>query len=224
MTAHLALHELIQRSSGSGGPALLGLVGPPGAGKSYAACRVAETLTTAGVCAAVLPMDGFHLSNRQLEDLGRGSRKGAPDTFDVAGLVALLRRVAEDPGEPVYCPDYDRELHEPVAARIRIGSGTRVVVVEGNYLLLDDGPWAGVREWLDAIWYLDAPAQLREQRLVDRHIAGGQSEAGAKEWAQRVDGANAELIAATRSSADLVIDSRELAEQLEQFRRRAPGL
>lgn len=217
MTAHQALTALARHASDSGRTAFLGVAGPPGVGKSYTATRVAETLNAAGVSAAVLPMDGFHLSNRQLERLGLRASKGAPETFDVAGFVALVERIAAGPSEPVYCPDYDRELHEPIAGRIRVEPGTQIIVTEGNYLLFD-GAWSAVRERFDGSWYLEAPAALREQRLIARH-SRGRTAAEAREWVRTVDGPNAELIATTRDRADLIIDSRELDAQLAHFSR-----
>src|SRR3954462_5254323 len=117
-SARLRAHELIQRS----GRALLGLVGPPGAGKSTLAAALQAEFAKV---AQVVPMDGFHLSNAELERLGRRSRKGGPDTFDSAGYVALLRRLlVQADEEVVYAPEFRREIEEPVAGALPIHART----------------------------------------------------------------------------------------------------
>lgn len=192
--------SLLPAASGPG-RALLGITGPPGAGKS----TLAEALVTAlAPTAALLPMDGFHLPQARLRALGRRDRMGAPDTFDVAGFVAALGAVRESSSE-LLLPGFDRRVEEPVPDAITIPAAARLVVVEGNYLLLDDGDWAGVRELLDEVWYVDPPAELRLERLLARHVAHGKSPAQASAWVQRSDEANAACIAATRHRAHLVV-------------------
>jgi pantothenate kinase len=157
--------------------ALLGLAGAPAAGKSSLAKRlVAGVNTRLGPdTAAYVPMDGFHLANAQLDRLGLRGRKGAPETFDVDGYVALLRRLRSVRERPVYAPDFARWLDEPVAAGLVVPPGTRLVLTEGNYLA-DDGPgWVEIRDLLDDLWYVDAPWPLRERRLLHRHVRGGRS-------------------------------------------------
>lgn len=182
---------------------LLGLTGPPGAGKS----TLAEALAAHhGPRAQVLPMDGFHLANAELQRLGRASRKGAPDTFDAAGFVALLARVRrQNAGDAaVYAPAFHRDIEEAVAGSIAIRAETTLVIVEGNYLLLDDGNWAGVRPLLDACWYVGGDDDLRLARLVARHEAFGRSPTDARAWVAGTDEPNARRIAATRPYADHV--------------------
>jgi pantothenate kinase len=179
---------------------LLGLAGAPAAGKSTLAVRLVEGVNRrmgAGF-AAYLPMDGFHLSNAQLELLGRRNRKGAPDTFDVHGYLALLERLAKETEHPVYVADYDRKLHEPVAARLVMQPGTRLVVTEGNYLASDDPGWREVRSFLRELWYVDASDAVRETRLTERQLAGGRSVAEARAWVERNDRPNGETVKATR--------------------------
>ena len=159
-------------------------------------------------------MDGFHLSNRQLEELGLRSRKGAPETFDIGGLLALLIRLRGDDRSVTFAPDYDRDLHEPIGARRRFDVDTDVVIVEGNYLLHDQDVWGDVRPLLDFAWYLDAPDLLREERLVARQVAGGRSQVEAETWVAQVDRPNAAAIARGRSRADRVLDSRNLDVEL----------
>lgn len=185
------------------GRTLLGIVAPPGAGKSTFAAGVAAALSDQAV---VVPMDGFHLANAQLQRLGRAHRKGAPDTFDSAGYVSLLRRLrAPVPDETVYAPEFRREIEEPVAGAIAVGPEIRLVITEGNYLLLEDAPWSGVRPLLDEVWYLDLDAATRVERLVQRHVRHGRSVEAAREWVAATDEPNARRVEATRHRADLTI-------------------
>lgn len=187
----------------AGGRRVLGLVGSPGAGKSTLAQALLETL---GDVAQVVPMDGFHLANVELARLGRAGRKGAPDTFDAAGYVALLRRLrGQRPGEIVYAPEFRREIEEPVAGAIAVLPATRLVITEGNYLLMDEGPWSEVAGLLDDSWYVDVDDDLRRQRLIERHMRFGRDLAAARAWAEQTDEPNARRIAATRSRAAAVI-------------------
>lgn len=181
---------------------LLGITGAPAAGKSTAAVAVVErTVARWGAgAAAYVPMDGFHLANRQLDRLGLRGRKGAPETFDSWGFATLIARIAA--GREVFAPDFDRDVDEPVAGAIRISGEERLVVVEGNYLALDRDGWAAARSYFDALWYLDAPAGVRLPRLVARHVAGGRDLVSAEAYARDVDEANAELVARTRSRCD----------------------
>ena len=197
-SARIRVRDLIKRS----GRTLLGLVGPPGAGKStLAAALLAEFADVA----QGLPMDGFHLANVELERLGRRGRKGAPDTFDGAGYVALLRRLlvqADD--EVVYAPEYRREIEEPIAGAIPIHARTQLVITEGNYLLLDDGAWAQVAGLLDEVWYVDVDDAVRLRRLTQRHQQFGRSAEDAAAWVAGTDEPNARLIEASRARASFV--------------------
>jgi pantothenate kinase len=189
------LQQLLAR----GQRCLLGLVGAPGAGKSTlaAALQAAHPLTS-----QVVPMDGFHLANVELARLGRAGRKGAPDTFDAAGFVALLQRLrAQAPGEVVYAPEFRREIEEPVAGAIAVLPGTQLLIIEGNYLLLDDAPWAPVAPLLDEVWFVDVDDGLRRQRLLARHRAFGRSAQDAQAWVDATDEPNARRIAAGRARA-----------------------
>ena len=184
---------------------ILGLTGPPGAGKTtYAERLVAE----AGVPAAYLPMDGFHLADAALRRLGLLDRKGAPETFDAWGYAALLRRV-RTAHETVWAPGFERDLEQPLAGVIAIEPETELVVTEGNYLLLDRPEWRAVRAELDEVWFLDVQAAVRRPRLVARHAAYGKTPDEAEAWVARVDDANAALVLATRSAADRVVGSAE---------------
>jgi pantothenate kinase len=197
-SARLRARELIQRS----GRALLGLVGPPGAGKSTLAAALRAEFASV---AQVVPMDGFHLANVELERLGRRGRKGAPDTFDSAGYVALLRRLlVQSDDEIVYAPEFRREIEEPIANAIPVFSRTQLVITEGNYLLLDEGPWADVKGLLDEVWYVDIPDEVRVHRLKKRHEQFGRSAQDAAAWVANTDEPNARLIEASRARASFV--------------------
>ncbi|MEJ3404740.1 nucleoside/nucleotide kinase family protein [Rathayibacter sp. YIM 133350] len=185
---------------------LVGIAGSPGAGKSTVAAAVVGRLNELREAAAVhVPMDGFHLASSTLHRLGAADRKGAIDTFDGWGFLALLDRIRHERGHTVYAPGFDRRIEEPVAAQIAVEPETRFVVVEGNYLLVRAEPWGGVRARLDEAWFCEAPEPERMRRLVERHVAGGRNPDAARAWARDVDGANAAMIAPTRESADLIV-------------------
>jgi pantothenate kinase len=187
----------------SGERRLLGLTGMPGAGKSTVAARLVEDL--AGL-AILVPMDGFHLANDELVRLGRRDRKGAPDTFDSAGFVALLRRLREaETGVTVYAPRFTRTLEEPIAGAIPVPAEVPLVVTEGNYLLVAEGSWAGVGPLLDEAWFVEAEESVRLARLVARHAAFGKSPDEARRWATGSDQLNAAVVGGTRDRADLVV-------------------
>jgi pantothenate kinase len=172
---------------------LLGIAGAPGSGKSTMAALLAEAM---GPQAVMLPMDGFHLANVSLARLERANRKGAPDTFDAAGFAALLQRLHAEPDATVYAPEFRREIEEPIAGAIAVEPHHRLVVVEGNYLLLD-GPWSTVRTLLDESWFLDVPEPLRDTRLHARHVLFGRSPDDARAWIDSTDAPNALLIQST---------------------------
>ncbi|MDY1549614.1 nucleoside/nucleotide kinase family protein [Luteibacter sahnii] len=183
-----------------GGRRLLGIAGLPGAGKST---LTGWLLGALGARAVGVPMDGFHLANAELARLGRDTRKGAPDTFDAAGYVALLRRLRSPvPGETVYAPAFHREFDEPIAGEIAVPAAVPLVITEGNYLLMDDGPWAGVRGLLDEVWFVDVDDAPRRAQLLERHMRYGRDRQAALDWIERTDEPNARRIAATAHRAD----------------------
>ncbi|MFE2373179.1 nucleoside/nucleotide kinase family protein [Streptomyces sp. NPDC059398] len=217
--------HLIDRArllAGTGHRRVLGIAGPPGAGKSTLAAHLAEAL---GPLAVVVPMDGFHLAGAELRRLGLADRKGAPDTFDEAGYVALLARLRAPGGDTVYAPAFDRALEEPVAGAVAVVPGVPLVITEGNYLL----HWPRARALLDEAWYVgpelpdgpggpDGPDRphsaerpgnpadaARVRRLIERHVRYGRSRAEAERWVHRSDEANARLIERTRTRADLIV-------------------
>ncbi|WP_351222177.1 nucleoside/nucleotide kinase family protein [Streptomyces sp. NPDC002133] len=182
---------------------VLGIAGPPGAGKSTLA---EELVARLGGLAVLVPMDGFHLAQAELERLGRARRKGAPDTFDAAGYAALLARLrAPEAGTTVYAPAFDRGLEQPVAGSIPVAPDLPLVVTEGNYLLHDEGPWARIRALLDEAWYLDLDDARRVPRLIDRHVRFGKERPYAERWVRGSDEANARLVAHSRHRAHLTV-------------------
>ncbi|OYN82428.1 nucleoside/nucleotide kinase family protein [Mycolicibacterium sphagni] len=185
------------------GRLIVGITGPPGAGKSTAAQMLAAYFEGA----SYLPMDGFHLSNAALDRLGRRGRKGAIDTFDAAGYIAALRLVAQEYGRRnVYVPAFDRNLDEPVADGYMVPADSRLVLTEGNYLGVTDGDWAQVRPSLNRLYYVDCPVAVRRARLVRRHTEGGRAPQAAAAWVDDVDEPNAQLISTTREFCDRVVD------------------
>jgi pantothenate kinase len=177
------------------GTRLLGITGAPGAGKSTLA---------ASLGLPVVPMDGFHYADVELVRRGLRDHKGAPETFDAEGYAALLRRVrAREPD--VVAPMFERGLEQPLAGAIPVPATGRIVT-EGNYLLLDEPRWRVVRAEIDVVWHLVLDEEVRVERLVARHVSFGKTPDAAREWVERVDGANARLVEAARDRADLVVD------------------
>ncbi|MFD6892168.1 nucleoside/nucleotide kinase family protein [Streptomyces sp. NPDC059957] len=198
--------ELIARAAGladQGARRILGIAGPPGAGKSTLAALIADALGPER--AVVVPMDGFHLAQGELDRLGRAERKGAPDTFDSAGYLCLLRRLRSSGERTVYAPAFDRSLEQPIAGSIAVDPGVPLVITEGNYLLHDAPDWAPVRSLLDQAWYLAPDEGLRVRRLIDRHVRHGKDPEAARAWVSRSDDPNALLVARGLHRADLVV-------------------
>lgn len=198
-----SLAERARRLLTPGERRMIGIVGCPGSGKSTLSAQLRDRLHGQAV---IVPMDGFHLDNPVLEDLGRRGRKGAVDTFDVAGFVSLLARLAAADEEVTYAPRFDRGLETAVGSAVPVPRATPLVIVEGLYLLETEHGWHRVRAHLDEVWFLDVPAEERVRRLVARRMSGGESEERATAWVLGVDRANAERVEATREHADLIVD------------------
>jgi pantothenate kinase len=181
---------------------ILGLTGAPGSGKSRLAAEVVDAL---GGEAVLVPMDGFHLAEAELRRLGSHDRKGALDTFDAGGFVALLRRLRESIEPAVYAPTFRRDLEEAIAGAICVPRDVPLVVTEGNYLLRPDGAWSAVRGLLDEVWYLEPDDNDRMHRLIRRHMEFGRDRETANARARGNDQRNADVIAATKMWADLIV-------------------
>ena len=184
---------------------IIGVVGKPGGGKSTLSKFLLKGMDSTLV--SVVPMDGFHLSNKVLKELGRSDRKGAQDTFDVNGFKTLIERIKLDNVDPIYYPIFDRAIEESIAAQGVVYPSTRVVIVEGNYLMHDRDGWQEISPLLDQSWYAFLEEDIRISRLISRHIAFGKDPESAKAWAKGSDQVNAELIEAGVGRCDFLIRS-----------------
>jgi pantothenate kinase len=204
-----ATSALVERAAAlvqPGRRAVLGIVGAPGSGKSSVARTVTKRLRAAGVEAAHVPMDGFHLADAALIERGLLGRKGAVETFDAHGYLALLRRLRVEVDHDVLAPDFERELEQPIAAAITVPPAATIVVTEGNYLLDESSAWPLVRAELDEVWFVDLDDDRRRARLVERHVKFGKERAAAQAWVDDVDEPNARRVVARREHADLVVN------------------
>ncbi|MEU6645978.1 nucleoside/nucleotide kinase family protein [Saccharomonospora sp. NPDC046836] len=208
MTSFDELLDRAQELASTDRRTVLGIAGAPASGKTTLARRLASAL---GDRAAVVGMDGFHLAQVELNRLGRTDRKGAPDTFDAHGYVHLVRRLAHG-RELVYAPEFRREIEEPIACAVPVPESVRVVITEGNYLLLDSQPWAELRSLIEQVWYLRPDENARIERLVTRHRRYGRSLVEARQRALGSDQRNADLVAPSAIRADLVVEDMELPQ------------
>lgn len=182
---------------------IIGVIGKPGGGKSTLSAYLQANLPPDLV--TVVPMDGYHLSNSILAQLGRSDRKGAPDTFDVAGFASLLKRIRSEIKNTIYYPIFDRSIEESIAGQGEVRSAVKVVIVEGNYLLFNQMGWETVAGLLDESWFVEVDDDKRLDRLVKRHVQFGRSPEAADAWARGTDERNAQLIAQTRDLADYLV-------------------
>lgn len=194
---------------------LLGITGGPGAGKSTLADllmkKTNEVLQQER--AVVIPMDGYHYHNDVLVEKGTLPLKGIPQTFDSQRFVTLIKEIASDNTATMYCPAYDRALHNPVEDSIVIENKHKIIIIEGNYLLLDTCPWNELADLFDESWFIDTPLTITKERLISRHVLTGRSVEEALRKINSTDAPNAELIIQTRHRATKVItvESEEYA-------------
>ena len=204
--ACIALAELFDFAVGlqaAGRRCLVGLTGPPGSGKSTLAAHLARSLWP---FPPVVPVDGFHLAQAVIDAKGLGDRKGSPETFDAWGFVNLVTRIASPADETVvYAPRFDRSIEEPIAEAIPLRPADGLVIVEGNYLLLGESPWAQIRPALDLCVYLEVEDAIRIRRLVERHMQYGRTRTEAERFVRNSDEKNAQLVKPTRNRADFIV-------------------
>lgn len=199
-----ALADFVMAGIGRRDRCVVGITGAPGAGKSTIAAELVGMLDDRGIPSALLPMDGFHRTQAELVALGRRDRMGAADTFDVDGFVTTLAAVRAG-GRDVDAPGFDRDVEEPVPDAVRISAASRVVVTEGNWLLLPDGGWGAVDALLDLRVAVAIDDAVRVPRLIARHVAHGKTAVEAAAWVERSDEANARRILPTLARADAVV-------------------
>lgn len=186
---------------------IVGITGPPGAGKSTLTAALVKVCQAelGNSAVAGLPMDGFHRPNRALVELGRERRKGAPDTFEAGAFVAAVRRLSQGESQTLTWPAYSHRIREPVADAIRIPGSIRLAFIEGNYLLLQEEPWNQIRAIACPIWYLDADSQTTKARLLRRQLGAGRSRKDALRHVDESDMLNAMLVERTKQFADRVV-------------------
>ncbi|MES2843411.1 MAG: nucleoside/nucleotide kinase family protein [Pseudomonadota bacterium] len=197
-----ALAEEIRRRADGRGRFITALAGPPGAGKSTLAAAVVAAL---GPGARVVPMDGFHYDDTVLIARGQRARKGAPETFDVAGFLNLMRRLRDDTETEVAIPVFDRTMELSRAGADIVTPDDQFLVVEGNYLLLDENPWTALGDYFDMTVFLDVPEAELERRLIQRWLDHGKTEAESVAWIASNDLPNALRVTRGSRTADAVI-------------------
>lgn len=187
------------------GRRLVAVVGAPGAGKSTLAEAVVDHLKQTGRKVQLVPMDGFHLDNHILNARGLLARKGAPQTFDAAGFLSMVKRLVE--GEEVIAPTFDRSLDISIAGAVEVPADVDLLVLEGNYLLLDQPIWRELKQYWDLSVYLEVPIEELERRLIQRWLDHGLDQQAAEARARGNDLANAQFIIENSLPADVSIQN-----------------
>lgn len=197
--------EIIRRAS-SVTRLVVAIAGPPGSGKSTLADDLRARLNEAGLNSAVVPMDGFHLDNAVLDRLGLRHRKGAPETFDGEGFVRLVAALRQN-RVPVDVPVFDRALDRVVEGDCAIMPEQRIILVEGNYLLLNEVPWNRLPAMFDMTVFVDPGMDILKDRLVRRWLDNGHTREAAEQRALSNDVPNAQRVLDNSMTADIVIGS-----------------
>lgn len=187
------------------GRRLVAVVGAPGAGKSTLAEAVVEHLKQTGRKVQLVPMDGFHLDNGILNARGLFARKGAPQTFDAAGFLSMVQRLVE--GDEVIAPTFDRARDISIAGAVEVPADVELLVLEGNYLLLDQPIWRELKQYWDLSVYLDVPIAELERRLIQRWLDHGLEQPAAEARARGNDLVNAKFIIENSLPADVSIQN-----------------
>ncbi len=182
---------------------IVAIAGAPGAGKSTFAEALVDHLNRDRPLAVLLPMDGFHLDNATLDDMGLRQVKGAPETFDADGYANLVAQIRGT--ETLDVPGFDRARDATVPAMHRIEAAHRVIVAEGNYLLLDEAPWAALGASWDLTVFLDVPEATLRQRLIDRWLTHGLDPKAAEDRAEANDLPNARRVIGNLVAPDIVL-------------------
>ncbi len=195
---------------------LIALVGPPAAGKSTLAEELHQSMVNQGKSCSVVPMDGFHLDNKILEARGLIKRKGSPSSFDAHGFVHLIKRIHTGV-DTVYAPVFDRSRDIAIAGVQPIDPSDEVVIVEGNYLLLDQAPWNELRSMFDITLFLNPGLETVERRILQRWKQGGFDVQTIQERAYENDLPNARCVLTqsnTNGAIELDLTRDDIAQQL----------
>jgi pantothenate kinase len=199
-----AISERIHHMRQTHDRVLVAISGAPASGKTTLAAEVARRMTEQKCQTIVVPMDGFHLGNALLESRGILARKGAPETFDVDGFVHLITRLKSN--ADVIAPQFDRVRDIAIAGSVMVPRECPVIIIEGNYLLLNETPWATLTGLWDLKVHLSVPLPELRARLIQRWLKHNLSPTAATHRAESNDIPNAERVIANLMPADMVFE------------------